>query len=385
MRVINVHNHHVLPGGMEVLFASITNLLRSRGHDVITLERQNKDLRGLSGKLRAFGSMVYSPSAKREMTALLKDQQPSVVHVHNLYPQLSPSIIDACADAGVPVVMSIQDYKLTCPTAQHLRDGTLCEKCVGGHEQWCAIHNCRGSRPMSVAYALRNAATRVTKKVHRGVSAYLCCSQFVANQHIKGGFPADRVKVLYNFADLPDAAPRESDGDYAAYIGRISPEKGLDVLIDAARRTGLPVKIAGDPVAMPELLRDVPANVQFVGKLSRDAVPEFLRRARYLVVPSVWWEAFGIVCAEAMAYRLPVIATAAGGLPEVVDHGVTGLTVPMRDGAALAEAMTALWNDPAKARAMGEAGRVKALREYSPDVYYQRLIEAYRSVGASMH
>lgn len=380
MRVVNVHNRHAGPGGMEVLFESITRLLRAHGDEVIVVEKDNKDIHGLAGKLAAFGSMVYSPSAKKAMRTLLREHTPDVVHVHNLYPQLSPSILDACREENVPVVMSVQDYKLTCPTAQHLRDGKVCEKCLGGHEQWCAIHNCRGSRSMSVAYAIRNAAARVSGKIHNGVDAYLCCSNFVADQITKGGYPIDRIQTLYNFADLPDAPPRKSAGDYVAYVGRISPEKGLDVLIAAARITGLPVKIAGDPSAMPELQVNLPSNVEFVGSLKRDQIPTFLGNARMLVVPSIWFEAFGIVCAEAMAYRLPVIASDMGGLPEVVDHGVTGLCVPPNDAARLADAITSIWKDPTRAAVMGEAGREKAMREYTPDVYYRRLTSAYRAV-----
>ena len=381
MRVVNVHNRHAGPGGMEVLFESITKLLRSRGDEVIVVERDNKNIHGLAGKLSSFGSMIYSPSAKREMTKLLRDERPDVVHAHNLYPQLSPSILDACREEGVPVVMSVQDYKLTCPTAQHLRNGKPCEKCLGGHEQWCAIHNCRGSRAMSVAYAIRNASARVSEKIHDGVDAYLCCSKFVADLITRGGYPAERIHVLPNFADLPESSPKTSPGEYIAYVGRISPEKGIDVLIDAARVNGLPVKIAGDPSAMPELQNNLPPNVEFVGSLRRDQIPNFLGNARMLAVPSVWYEAFGIVCAEAMAYRLPVVASRMGGLPEVVDDGEIGLCVEAGNPTAWAEAMASLWNDPTRALAMGEAGRAKALREYSPTVYYERLTAAYRAVA----
>lgn len=383
MRVVNVHNRHANPGGSEVVFEAITRLLRSRGDEVIVVDRDNAALSGLAGKLAAFGSMVYSPSAKREMARLLRAERPDVVHVHNIYPQLSPSILDACREEGVPVAMSVHDYKLTCPTAQHLRDGKPCEKCLGGHEQWCAIHNCRGNRAMSVAYAIRNAAARVSGKVHDGVDAFLCCSNFIANQLIRGGYPAERVRVLPNFADIADSPPRARAGDYVAFVGRVSPEKGIDVLIEAARSRGVPVKIAGDPSRMPELVAGAPSNVEFVGQVSRDRLPAFLAGARMLAVPSVWYEVFGLVCAEAMAQRLPVVASRIGGLPEVVDDGVTGLCVPPGDPDALACAMEELWNDPSRAAVMGEAGRLKALREFSPGAYYERLTAAYRATVAT--
>ncbi len=380
MKVLNVHNRHAGPGGMEVLFESITRLLRGKGDEVVVVQRDNKDIAGLSGKLKSFGSMIYSRQARREISKLIAEQQPDVMHVHNLYPQLSPSIIDAAQEAGVPVVMSVQDYKLTCPTAQHLRKGQICEKCLGGGEWWCALHNCRGNIPMSAAYAVRNFTARVSRKVHSGVDAFLCCSQFVADQIIRGGYPADRVRVLFNFADLPDPPAKQSPGDYIAYIGRISPEKGLDVLIESARLNGLPVKIAGDPSPMPELQKNLPPGVEFLGSLSRDAIPAFLGNARMLCVPSVWYEAFGIVCAEAMAYRLPVVASKMGGLPEVVDHERTGLCVPPNDARALADATARIWDFPDLAASFGVAGRAKAMREYSPGVYYERLTRHYRSV-----
>jgi glycosyltransferase involved in cell wall biosynthesis len=380
MKVINVHNRHAGPGGMEVLFESITRLLRSRGHSVVVVEKDNKDIRGLKGKLTSFGSMIHSPTAKREMIELIRRESPDVVHVHNLYPQLSPSVIDACVESNVPVVMSVQDYKLTCPTAQHLRKGKVCEKCTTGRDWWCAVHNCRGSRAMSTAYAVRNMVARARGNIHRGVDAFLCCSQFVSDQIVRGGYPQDKARVLFNFADLPDAPPRATTGEYVAYIGRISPEKGIDVLIDAARRTGIPLKIAGDPSPMPALQQNLPANVEFVGSLRREQIPVFLGNARMLAVPSVWYEAFGIVCAEAMAYRLPVVASRMGGLPEVVDHGRTGLCVTAGDAGAWADAIVKLWEDQSLSTRMGEAGREKALREFSPDVYYQRLTRHYQSV-----
>jgi glycosyltransferase involved in cell wall biosynthesis len=380
MKVINVHNRHAGPGGMEVLFESITALLRANGDEVIELQRDNKSIAGLRGKLTSFGSMIHSPSARDELAGLITTHRPDVVHLHNIYPQLSPSVVDACTRAKVPVVMSVGDYKLTCPTAQHLRNGVVCEKCLGGREWWCAAHNCRGSVSMSVAYSLRNIAARRGRKLHEGVSAFLCASKFVADHIVRGGYPREKSKVLYNFADLPDSPPRTIDGDYIAYVGRISPEKGIPVLIEAARRTGLPVHIAGDPSPMPELQINLPANVKFVGLVKRDQMPAFLGRARMLAVPSVWYEAFGLVCAEAMAYRMPVVASDIGGLPEVVDHDRTGLCVKPGDAEALASALTRLWEDPQMAREFGEAGRRKTLAEYSPAVYYQRLIEQYRAV-----
>jgi glycosyltransferase involved in cell wall biosynthesis len=296
-----------------------------------------------------------------------------VAHVHNLYPQLSTSALDALFDAEVPVILHTGDYKLTCPTAQHLRHGTICEKCLGGREYNAALHNCRKNLPMSVAYAARNAWARLSGSVTRGVRFYAAPTQFCADLLVRGGFPADRVRVVYNFCDLPDVPPRDTLGNAVGYLGRISGEKGIDVLIEAARRTGLPTRIAGDPSSMPQLQDNLPDNVQFVGKLSRDHLDSFLNGLRVLVVPSVWYEVFGLVCVEALSRGIPVIASNIGGLPEVVHHGESGLLVTPGDAASLAEAMQWMNDDHDYARKLGRHGHEVVHRLFTPDAFYRQI------------
>jgi glycosyltransferase involved in cell wall biosynthesis len=183
--------------------------------------------------------------------------------------------------------------------------------------------------------------------------------------------------------DLPafDSSSR-FDGRYAAYVGRISREKGLDVLLEAARQTGLPVRIAGDPAGHPSSVERAPGNVRFVGRLDRAGIAGLLAGARFLVTPSIWWEVFGLVAAEAMSREVPVIATSMGGLPEVVEHLRTGLLVPPNDAGALAGAMRRLWSlAPADRAAMGRAGREIVQRRFSPDVFYGNLMRAYARVS----
>jgi glycosyltransferase involved in cell wall biosynthesis len=383
MRIINAHNNHVGAGGMEVLFESITKLLRDRGHDVHVVERNNSEIQGISGRLASFGSMVYSPSAKREMAKLIADFRPDVVHLHNLYPQLSPSVVDACREANVPVVLAVQDYKLTCPTAQHLRDGKVCEKCLGGREYWCAVHNCRGSATMSVAYAVRNAAARIGGRLHDGISLYLACSEFAKRQIVRGGYDESRTVVIPNFSALPIDESARGPGDYIAYVGRISPEKGLPILIEAGRRLGVPVKIAGNVSKMPELPSTAPQNVEFVGPLSRDALPAFYRNARCLVVPSVWYEGLPVVCAEAMGFGTPLVVSDIGGLAEAVVPGASGQLCPVGDVDAFTAAIDRYWRDPAMAVDHGRASQVRAREQFSLDAFYQRLIAAYRRAATT--
>ena len=384
LRVLNLHNIHAERGGMEVYFDAMTAVLRDHGHKVETYTRDSAEIATPLQKVRAFASAVHSPSSREAVRTIIERERINLVHLHNVWPLISFSVLTACREAfggrGVPVVMSVQDYKLTCPAGQHRRDGKVCTKCVGGNEHWCAIHGCRQNRVWSAAYAVRNVVTRRRGLVKDGVTLYLPCSNFVRDHLVGAGYNADRVRTLPNFTALPDEPVdpvAKARAPYISFVGRVSPEKGLDVLLDAARRTGLPVKIAGDASAMPELVASAPPNVQFVGRLDREQLPDFYRNSRFSVVPSNWLECFGIVSAEAQGYGTPVIASDIGGLSETVQDGVTGRLVPAGDAAALADTMRNLWDDPVTLAGMSRAAQRRARREFSTTTYYRRLAAAY--------
>ena len=376
-RVLQGHNYHAHPGGSEVMFETTIELLRAHRHEVAVLKRDNSRITTFGDKLSAFRQSLYSRAARADVARILRGTKPDIAHFHNLYPLLSSSVLEACHEAGIPVVLSCHDYKLTCPTAQHLRDGTACEACLGGHEYRCALNNCRGNLMLSVAYAARDMVARHNGRIRDHVSLFLTPTGFAKQQLVKGGYPADRIEVLGNMVEVPVVDPGRPKGDYIAYVGRISPEKGIHTLLDAARLTGVPVRIAGDPSLMPQLVASAPDNVRFVGQLERHELPAFYAAARALVVPSVWFEVFGIVCAEAMGCGLPVIASRIGGLPEVVDEGVTGLLFEPGNSDELAEKIRLLWDDDAVFHRLGQTARQQAVEQFSTQVHYRKLIHLY--------
>ncbi len=384
-KVFQAHNYHAHPGGSEVMFETTIAMLRARGHDVAVLKRDNGRITTLGDKLSAFRQCFYSRASKADVARILRDVEPDVAHFHNLYPLLSSSVLEACHEADIPVVLSCHDYKLTCPTAQHLRDGAACEACLGGREYRCAVHNCRGNLLLSVAYAARDMAARSNGRIRDLVTLFLTPTRFAKQQLVKGGYPAERIEVLGNMVEVPAEDPGRPRGDYIAYVGRVSPEKGIDTLLDAARATGVPVRIAGDPSLMPELVAGAPANVRFVGQLERHELPAFYAGARALVVPSVWFEVFGIVCAEAMGCGVPVIASRIGGLPEVVDEGVTGLLFEPGNSDELAEKIQWLWDDEAVFHQLGHNARQQAVTRFSTQVHYQKLMDLYRKALEVRH
>jgi glycosyltransferase involved in cell wall biosynthesis len=362
------------------MFDALAARLRRRGHEVITLEPDNRSIAGLSGRVGAALSGIWSPAAQGAMSQLLRRERPEVVHLHNLYPLLSPSVVAACRAAAVPVVMSLHDYKLLCPTAQYFRDGAPCRRCSGGREIQCVLGNCRGNVLESAAYALRTAAARRGEWLTRGVDRFVACSEFVRRRHVEEGFPAERVAVIPNFVEIPlrlDSPPR---GEYAAFLGRLSPEKGIAPLLQAARICGVPLRIAGAGDAGPAAAEAGP-NVRFVGPLSRDGLAAFFAGAAFAVVPSLFEEPFGLVAAEAMGHGLPVIASRTGGLAGLVEDGVDGFLVPPADAGALAERMALLWSDRDRAAAMGTAARRKARHDFDPERYCERLERLYQQVA----
>lgn len=305
--------------------------------------------------------------------------------MNNLEPLISPSVLVACQQFGVPVVMRCPHYHLICPIGLHLRNGAVCELCCGGREYWCVLKNCRGNIFESVGYALRSTVARKRRLFLDNVTYYLPPTRFVKRRLSDAGFPQKRIIVLPNMVCVPDSGVDVFYGKYVAYVGRFSPEKGIQTLLTSARQIGLPVRLAGDYLSLPEVLKAAPPNVQFTGHLNQNRLVEFYRNARFVVIPSICFDVSPLTAAEAMSHGLPVIAAKIGGIPELVEDGVTGFLFEPTDSEDLTSKMKLLWENPDLCRQMGKAGREKAIREYSEDKYYRRLMAVYeRAVQAGV-
>jgi glycosyltransferase involved in cell wall biosynthesis len=379
VKTIQITNLHRFRGGTDVLAEENAGLLTRRGHNSVFLTRDSRQLgRGIAGKARAFGSGIYSASGRQIVAKALRQHRPDLVHIHEVYPFFSPWILRDCRHAGVPVVMTCHDYRLTCPIAVHMREGMMCELCLGGKEHRCFLKNCRNSRLESLAYALRSVVARKWRLFLDNVTVYTTPSEFVKRRLVNAGFPRERIVTMPPYmAPVPDSTGDVSSNEYVAYVGRITPEKGIETLLASARITELRVRIVGDYSQMPHAVMTAPPNVEFLGTLGHNELGQVYKHARFLVLPSIWIEAFGRVAPEAMGYGLPVVASNVGGIPEVVEDGVTGLLFEPGNPDDLARKMTQLWQDPGLCRQMGQAGRQKLIREYSEDAYYERLMAVY--------
>jgi glycosyltransferase involved in cell wall biosynthesis len=379
MTICMIHNGYDKTGGEEVVVNQCCRLLTDHGHRIIRFTRNSAEIAQMRfGRVRAFFTGVYNFAASRAFRSLLRQHRPDLVHVHNVFPLISPSVLVQCRHASLPVVMTVHNYRLVCPNGLHMVDGQVCENCVGGREYWCVLKRCEGSFPKSLGYALRNAAARKLRLFHDNVTLYAALTRFQRNRLIAAGFPDSRIVVIPNLAAPRPLPPADPTTNYVGFVGRISREKGLPVLLAAAAlHPHIPFKAAGSIAAMPHLLHQAPPNFQFLGHLDPDRLAQFYKNSRIIVLCSVWFEGFPNVLVEAMLHAKPVICSRIGGLPEIVDHGQTGLLFTPGHAAELADKIAYLYHRPELCRQMGLAAREKAIREYSPDLYYQRLIRLY--------
>jgi glycosyltransferase involved in cell wall biosynthesis len=390
-KILVVHNVYQQRGGEEAVVAAESRLLQTKGHTVIHYERHNDELRdaGALGRISAAANVVWSSQSYHELADLIAREQPDVAHFHNTFPLISPSAYYACARAGLPTVQTLHNYRLLCPGAKLLRDGRICESCVGRDVAWPAVlHGCyRGSRAGTAAAATMLAVHRALGSWKNKVDVYVALTQFARAKFIEGGLPAERIVVKPNFVDEEIAPARARSGQYALFVGRLSEEKGPELLLSAWRgmREKIPLRIAGDGPLVGKLSRGISdaslAHVELVGHCTPARVRELMQGARFLVLPSVWYEGFPITIVEAYARGLPVVASRLGSVAEVVQPGVTGLHFDPGDAVDLAAKVEWVWQHPEELARMSLAARTEYELRYQPSSNYETLMGIYEAAA----
>lgn len=387
MKILIVHNHYQQAGGEDGVVAAEFKLLAERGNDVQLWSVDNKDLPGgLRGKIGTALTTAYSPASRAMAVDKLRQFQPDVVHVHNFFPQLSPSIYDACIDAGVPVVQTLHNYRLICPGAMLMRDGKICEQCLDGSPYQAAWYGCyRNSKLGSLVVADMVARHRRRSTWRHKVDAFIALTGFAKAKFVAAGFPADKIAVKANFVDdpLPDtAAPKAARQAFALFVGRISEEKGIATLLQAWSALPRPqlLKVAGAGPLEP-LLQGL-NNVEALGRQSAAEVGHLMRQAAFLLLPSEWYEGFPLVLVEAFAHGLPVLASRLGSMADIIEDGKTGLLFEPGNPRDLADKAQWLLDNPGQAGILGDNARQAYLEKYTPERNYRQLIEIYQSVIA---
>ncbi|QKW03129.1 glycosyltransferase [Streptomyces sp. NA02536] len=392
MDVLVVHNRYASaqPSGENKVVDQEVALLRSAGHRVEVFERRSDDIaaRSLPSKATLPLLVPWNPAVRRELAARLRAGRPDVVHIHNVFPLLSPAVLAACADAGVPAVATLHNYTQICPPGTLQRDGRPCTECVGATPLPAVRHGCyRGSRLATVPLAVSLSANR--RRWWTGVERFLCISAAQRDVLVRAGMPAERLAVKHNFVPEPGVR-RTGAGEHLLYLGRLAEAKGVRLLmaawdeLAAAGGVGVPLVIAGtgpleDEVTAWAAGRD---DVRYAGLYDTDRCRRAIAGAVAVVAPSTWLEAFGLVAVEAMAAGVPVVAAGHGAFTELVEDGGTGLLHRPGDAASLASRIRRITAEEDRNLEMGRAARRRYERGFSPAVGLERLLEEYRTAIA---
>ena len=407
MRLLGVHRLHHRKGGAEGVHLDHLALFRERGWQCAEFamahpENEPSEWRNYfpdnfalsvaSSSVASLPRFFHSAEAREKFSRLLDDFRPDIIHAHGIYHHLTNAILKPAKERGVPIVYTLHDYKLICPAYHfYTEKNGVCEKCRGGKQWRCLTNRCtHGSLAMDALYAVDGLAQWHSGALRKAVARFVGPCRFIVDKFAEHGFPREKLRFVPNFFESADDAPalpadvaavRARHGRHILYFGRLSAEKGVDVLIDAAATVGAPLVIVGDGPKRGELeaqARALGARCFFTGHLKGSALWAHVEAACAVALPSVWYEIAPKSILEAQARSRPIVTTTIGGMPEMVEHGVTGLLAPPADRAALAETLRRLltMNESALAR-MGARGRESALKNFTRDRYYREMTALY--------
>jgi glycosyltransferase involved in cell wall biosynthesis len=398
MKVVMANKYFFGKGGAETVYFQERAFLRESGVDVIDFSMQdkrnehseyaddfveNRDYHARSStpanRMVTALTLIHSPQAVRRIKALIQREKPDLLHCHNIYHQLTPSIIRAAKDLGVRVVLTLHDYKVVCPTYSQFHEGALCTACQTGDFYNVVRRRCQDGSFGRSALLYAEATFERWSGSYARVDRAIAPSQFMADAVTRWRFPKERVSLLYNGVDADHSKPGTENHGFALFLGRLVPEKGLLTLAQAQLGTRLRVVVAGTGPLEETLRRSYP-GLEFVGQRSGQALKALVEGASFVVVPSLSPENCPMAVLEAMAAGKAVIASRIGGIPELVEEGKTGLLFDPGNAEQLRKQMLALAASASSQAEMGLAGRRKAEAEFSIREHNESLLRIYESV-----
>lgn len=401
MKILLVNKFHYLKGGSEKYYFDLAKLLQEHGHEVAFFSMQdekniktnckeyfveNSDMNS-KNPLKAF-DIIYSRKNKKVMEKALDEFKPDIVHLNNFQRQLSASIIKPIKKRNIPIVFTAHDLQAICPAIVMLdNEKNVCEKCLKGKYMNCIKRKCvKNSGLKSILGAIEGKYYRSKKIYSKRIDKIITPSEFYKKKLEEDGISSEKIEALHNFIDLNDYNVKTEDEGYALYYGRIIKEKGILNLIKAFKDIkNAKLYIAGDGPDIEKVKKYIHKNnmeesVKLLGFLSSDKVKEYVRKARFIVVPSIWYENCPYSVLETLAIGKPIIGSNLGGIPELVKDNETGLIYNYNNVKELEERMNKLFNNKEIALQFGKNAKEIAKKDFSKNEYYNKIINIYEGV-----
>ena len=402
MKILVINKFYWRKGGSEAVFFKEMELLEAHGHAVVPFSMQHPnnehspyeqyfvknvdyDDVKLVNKLFAAGKVIFSIEARRMLKSLLDHESVNVAHFHIFQHQISPSVFGLLTAKKIPLVLTLHDLKPICPNYKMLSNNEICERCKGRKFYYCLLNKCSNN---SWARSLVNTVEmyfHYSMRYYQSVDKFIAVSAFYREKMIEFGFSENQVVHIPNCVDATSFSFSSDDLGYGLYFGRISEEKGLATLLHALSYCrDIPFLIVGSGPVEAHLqclaaeLKLV--NVRFCGFHKGEALQKLIREASFTVIPSEWYENCPMSVLESLSTGKPVIGARIGGIPELIEEGIDGLTFESGNPHDLAEKMKLLWGNPALRKSMGLLGRNKVERDYSPEIHYERMLAVYNEV-----
>jgi len=389
-------------GGTGRYLFSLIQLLESRGHqiEIFSMQDENtlsspyspyfvkkQDFSTPKISLRNLGRLIkfiYSFEAKRNIKQLIKNEKPDIVHIHNIYHHITPSILSVLKKYHLPVVQTLHDFHLISPNYNLFFKNSPHETCSHGKYWKAIVHKCiKNSRFASMLVAVKMYFEKISRVYLKNVDFFIAPSEFLKKKYLENKFPAQKIIAIKPFVDAGMYLPNFSPGNYALYFGRLHAQKGLDILIDAFRELPhIPLKIVGTGEEKENLLRLIKKekinNIELVGPKYGKQLEEIIKNSAFVIVPSLSYENAPFAVLESFALGKPVIASNLGGLPELIKDNETGLLFNAGDKKDLKEKILKLYQSPWLIKIMGHKARLLIEQNFSPNTHYQALMAIYQ-------
>jgi len=396
LTVLNISQNHYIRGGCDRYFFTMGELLQKHDHNVIPFTAASpKNEPTEWEQYFPHGAdfenpgpidlvrFVYSRDANTSIQRLLRKTDVDIAHFHVYHGKLTASILGSLKKAGIPLIQTLHDYKLTCPIATHLSGDNICEACEGKKFLRAIPKRCnRRSLARTVLSVSESYVSRFLGSVDK-FDHFISVSNFLRKKMIQFDIPEDKISTVHNFVDVSNFTPNYSEGDYVLYFGRVDQSKGIFTLLEAAAPlTQFPLYIAGEGEALTEVKRFIEQkgcnHIHLLGFKQGDELQELILNSTCTVLPSEWYENCPMSVLESFAYGKPVIGADIGGIPELINHGVDGFLVPSGDVEQLRDRLQWMCDNKTQAIEMGKTAREKMENEFNADIHYEKIMNVYR-------